>query len=82
MQQFIIKEALIKKAIERVENKLAQYNQEAAKIKGNWSNEDQQKFKDWNNWHDLQYRLEQRLWENWSNYKDWHYKKYDFNTYP
>jgi len=35
----------------------------------------------WNNWHDLQYRLEDRLRDNWSAYHDWHWNKFGFNAY-
>lgn len=82
MQQYKDKETRLNKAIERVQNKLTQYSQEAEKIKGNWSSEDQQRLKNWNDWHDLQYRLEDRLKDNWSSYKEWHWEKFQFNTYP
>ncbi len=82
MQQYKDKETRINKAILKVQGKLAQYEMEAEKIQGNWSEADQQRFKDWNSLHDLEYRLEQRLWSNWSEFKEWHWNKYQFNTYP
>ena len=36
---------------------------------------------DWNKTHDLQYRIESRIWQNQSNYYDWHFKTYQFNSY-
>ena len=75
------KEKLIHKAIERVKNKLLWFKSESEKIPGYWTDENREYFKDWNLWHDLQYRLENRMWDNWSEYKDWHWDTYQFNTY-
>jgi len=79
---FKIKEVQINKALEKVKNKLQQFTDEAAKIPDKWTDADREHFKDWNLFHDLQYRLEQRLWHNWSSFKDWHWDNFGFNTYP
>jgi len=35
----------------------------------------------WNDWHDLKYRLEDRLRDNWSAFCDWHFDEFGFNAY-
>ena len=35
----------------------------------------------WNDWHDLEDRLNDRLIDNWKAYKTWHWETYNFNTY-
>jgi len=71
LQYFQYKESLLNIALDKIKAKLQYFN----------DNKDNQEFKEWNNWHDLQYRIEQRLWANWSEYKDWHWKTFDFNSY-
>jgi hypothetical protein len=70
LQKFIDKETAINKAIERVNNKL-QYFNETPDLP----------HLDWNKWHDLHDRLQDRLIDNWSNFKEWHFIKFNFNTY-
>jgi len=64
LKYFKKKEGLINRAIERVKDKLSWFKSEGEKIQGNWTDADREHLKDWNNWHDLQYRLEERLWQN------------------
>ena len=35
----------------------------------------------WNNWHDLEDRLTDRLIDNWKAFKSWHWDTYQFNAY-
>lgn len=35
----------------------------------------------WNDLHDLEYRLNDRLWDNWSAAKSAHWDKHGFNVY-
>ena len=81
LKYFKKKEKLIRKAIERVKTKLNWFKSESEKIPGYWTDEHREYFKDWDNWHDLQYRLEQRLWNNWSEFKDWNWDTYEMNVY-
>jgi hypothetical protein len=37
---------------------------------------------DLNTVYDLQHKIEDQLRANWSEYKDWHYDNFGFNTYP
>ena len=80
-QTFIDKEKALKLALQRVENKLAQFQEYAAKISGPWTDADREITKDWNNWHDLHDRITGRLRDNWSNYHDWHWDTHGFNVY-
>jgi hypothetical protein len=68
MQQFLKKQYLLSLALERVMKRLAYYE----------SNKDGNDFTDWNQWHDLQYRLEYRMKENYSNYQSWNFNQYGF----
>lgn len=79
--KFKQKEDNLNRAIEKVKAKLLFYDQQSAKIKG-FSDQDRLFFRDWNNWHDLEDRLNNRLWENWSEWKEWHWNKFAFNYYP
>lgn len=79
-EYFTHKETILNIALLKVKGKLEWFNQESAKIEG--STVDIPAFKNWNNWHDLQYRIEQRLWANWSEFKDYNWDKNQFNTYP
>lgn len=74
LQTFIDRETRIKKAIERVKTKL-QY------FKDNSDILPESVLKHWNDWHDLHDRLINRLVDNWSDYKKWHFETYQFNTY-
>ena len=70
LQNFIDKQTAINKAIDHVNNKL-QYFKDTPNID----------HKDWNKWHDLHDRLQDRLVDNWSNFKEWHFNTFQFNTY-
>lgn len=70
LQSFIDKQTAINKAIERVNNKLQYFNDNP-----------QCENQDWNKWHDLHDRLQDRLIDNWIAFKDWHFITFGFNTY-
>lgn len=74
LQTFIDKEARINKAIDKVKAKLKYFADNSDTLP-------EVEREKWNNWHDLQYRLENRLTDNWSNYKAWHFDTYKFNSY-
>ncbi len=69
LKYYQAKERRIKKALRRVHKILKEHE---AGLR------DPEK---WNDAHDLTRRLELRLQHNWCEYKDWHYEKYEFNTY-
>jgi len=69
-EQFKAKETKLNKALKRVQDRLAFYLQTK-----------DQDHPDWNDWHDLEERITQRLWDNWSAFKDWHWEKFGFNVY-
>lgn len=88
LKYFKKKESRINKAIDKVKAKLEEYAEYGKKISllctsedRCWKEEEHIPVKDWNLLHDLQYRLEQRQWNNWSEFKDWHWDNYGFNTY-
>jgi len=66
---FIKKQSQLNAALERVKNRLKFY---AENTKGNCD------FPDWNNWHDLQDRIEDRLKNNYVNFLSWHFEKFQF----
>lgn len=80
-QYFISKQDSIQKAINRIQSKLEHYSNESAKIQGNWTDADRERFKDWNNLHDLEYRLTSRLSDNYSNYQQWHFDTFGWVAY-
>jgi len=69
VQKFIKKQDALTAALLRVKNRLEHYTKNT---KGNCD------FPDWNDWHDLEYRIEARLRENYSNYLSWHFEKFQF----
>lgn len=83
LEDFQREEALLNKAIERVKLRLKELEDYSNSFVGvrYESDEYKERTKNWNNYHDLQYRLEERLWLNWSAYKDWHWDNFGFNTY-
>lgn len=74
-------ETRLKVAIAKVEAKLAYYAAENKKNNKPWGPAEEEKFKDWNLLHDLQYRLESRLWDNYSAFTDWHWDNFGWNAY-
>lgn len=81
-QYFKDKELRLQRSLNIVKERLQAFQNEADKIQGSWSDSDRMKLKDWNKWHDLQYRIEDRIYQNYSDYKDWHWDTFGFNTYP
>ena len=84
MNKFEKKEISLKKALERVKNRLQEHAEYSAAYTGNDRPRDavyQEKTKWWNHFHDLETRIENRLWDNWSAFKDWHWDQHGFNTY-
>ncbi len=69
LRYFQAKERRIKKAITRVNKILNEFEHGQRDPEG------------WNDVHDLMRRLQMRIQHNWCAYKDWHYKKYEFNVY-
>lgn len=69
MQQFIKKQYRLNAALDKIKARLKYYSENEER----W-----QEFKDWNNWHDLQDRIEARLKDNYSDYQCWHFEKYQF----
>ena len=78
VQEFKAIETRLNNAIKKVQDKLkwfeimANNNHQGVKVN----------FNDWNKWHDLEDRLTDRLKDNYSNYKAWHWNEYQFNAYP
>lgn len=54
-------------------NRLTDEQKEAVRAKINTFN--------WNRYHDMENNIENRLKDNWSRFKDWHFDKHGFNTY-
>jgi predicted nuclease with TOPRIM domain len=78
---FIQKQDRINSAIEKVQDKLKWFSTEAAKIVGNWTAENHEQFKDWNNYHDLKDRLEMRRTANYCDYQSWHFNTKGWAAY-
>ena len=74
-------ETRLKVAIAKVEAKLAYLKAENEKSVKPWGPAEEEKFKDWNLLHDLQDRLESRLWDNYSAFSDWHFEKMGWVAY-
>lgn len=47
-----------------------------------WANLSKKVSFDLNRVYDLQNEIEDRLRANWSDFKDWHWDQFGFNTYP
>ena len=73
LNTFISKEIILKNAIDKVRAKLESFKLKAF---------NDPELTNWNKWHDLEDRLTATLWDNWSAFKDWHWDKHNFNTYP
>ena len=69
LEYFLRKQVKINNAVERVNKILIEFTE---------GKRDPER---WNEVHDLKDRLIDRLYNNWSDYKDWHYAKYEFNVY-
>ena len=87
-EYFKAKETRIKLAIEKVKAKLAEYAAYGEKIhalcekqKRCWKPEESYLVKDWNDWHDLQYRLESRLADNFFDYQEYCFDTNGFCTF-
>lgn len=79
---FIAKQDRLLKAIDKVKAVLADYSERAKTVTNRpWTDEDFKQFPNWNNYHDLEDRLTARLWENWSDYQDWHFDKFGWVAY-
>lgn len=87
---FLKKQECIQLAIDKVKSKLAFFKKRSEKMFSNFeflSEEQKEKAREinnscfWNEHHDLEDRLTERLWENWKEYKDWHWNKHGFNVY-
>lgn len=69
------RETLINKRLEKVRDILNTYKQESQKIVGKWTDEDREKFKNWNRYHDIETTLEYQLKENYFDYQDYYFNK-------
>jgi hypothetical protein len=78
---FQLRESKLKAIEKKIVSVLDRYKEEAGKIQGNWTDEDREKFKDWNNYHDKHDKIQALIFENWSRYKAWHYAVKGFNVY-
>jgi uncharacterized protein YutD len=63
-------EKRISKRLDKFREILTQYKTEAEKIKGRWTDEDREKFKNWNRLHDIETILECQLRENYFHYQN------------
>ena len=71
---YVLKESRLNTALSKVEAKI------------NWLSENQNilpshELDKWNGWHDLKDRLNNRLWDNWTEFKAWHWEQFCFNSY-
>jgi 23S rRNA maturation mini-RNase III len=89
-EYFVKKQNRLNAAIEKVAGKLLEFQKQSDQMFANFDTITEQEKEscrkinnalNWNEHHDLHDRLEQRLWANWSDFKDWHWEKYQFNTY-
>ena len=69
-QRFLETQERLNIALEKVKAKLTAYSQTP-----------NEPHEDWNNWHDLQYRLENRLHDNYCEFTTWHWDTYGYNVY-
>jgi len=69
MQNFIKKQDVLNIALNKVKARLLYYSKNTV---GNCD------FSDWNQWHDLEYRIGQRLKQNYLSYLEWHFNTYQF----
>lgn len=74
-QKFIDRQNQLNKKLEKIKAIEAGFN-----AKG-WQKLSQKVTFDLNCLYDHQNRIEALLWANWSEYKDWHYDNFGFNTY-
>ena len=70
LKYFKKKESQLKRAKDRTQKILRDFS------KGKRTDEE-----NWNLVHDLEYRIDDRIWNNWSEFKDWHWDNYGFNVY-
>jgi hypothetical protein len=75
-QIFIDRQTILNKKPERVKAIEAGFN-----AKG-WINLGKKVSFDLNSVYDLQHKIEAELRQNWSDFKNWHYDNFGFNTYP
>lgn len=86
-QYYLDKQDQLNKALKRVTDKLELYKSVADRdfhnVYETLTEDRRNHYRDlftnvwkWNNWHDLQYRLENRLKDNYSEYCDWHFQKF------
>ena len=68
-EKFIKKQTQLNKALDKVKARLTFYSENTT---GNCD------FPDWNNWHDLQDRIEDRLKNNYVNFLSWHFEEFQF----
>ena len=82
------KETRLKLALERVKAKLAEYKifgdnvyAECVAKNRHWTEAEKEFTKDWNQWNDLLDRLEDRLWDNYSDYQSYCFQEFGWCAY-
>jgi hypothetical protein len=76
--KFIQKQDRLNSALEKVKNHL-QYL--ADKYHGNglfsqYKGKEAEEIEKWNDWHDLEYRIKNRLWDNYHEHQQWHFQTF------
>ena len=83
MTNFQEKQNRLLKALDVVTNQLASFKDFVEKD-GNISElpiSEQLKFQNWNNYHDLEYRLRGRLSDNYIQFNSWHFEAYGWCSF-
>jgi hypothetical protein len=74
------KETALNKALSKCESRLKQFQIFANSVK-EWTAKEHKAVERWNDWHDLKYRIEQRLIENYYNFQHQNFVQNGFAVY-
>ncbi len=80
-KKFTVKESRILKAIKKVQAHLLYLKNKYEDRHSVLTPEQKKEVDQWNDWHDLEWRLEARQAENFGNYQTWHFEEYGFAVY-
>lgn len=72
-EYFLKKQNRLLKARKKVQDRLQFFAE-------NWRELPKKDLEIWNNWHDLEKNLENRLQDNYSSYLNWHFEKYGWSS--